>query len=108
MLSASGLSATGAILGVGMPAGGLDAQLGRLQQQLSDCVNCPTAQTTEGKSKIQAVSDQISAIKARMEQAQRVSVNQVQDVQPVNKTQASFDNSPVQGSTIGGVINISV
>ena len=108
MISAGGLSATNSTAGVGTQGVGIESQLGRLQQQLSECVNCPTANTPEGKSKIQALSDQIGAIKTRMLEVQPVNANQIQDGQSIIPPQASFTNRPVQGATVGGVINISV
>ena len=101
------LSAIGASSSV-VPTTGPDPKLSQLQQQLSDCVNCPTANTTEGKAKIQAISDQISAIKSRAQQTQPANANQVPDIQTLIKNQVGFDNRPIQGSAIGGVINISV
>ena len=52
-------------------AGGaaLQGQLARYEKELSACINCSTANTTEGKQKIQEVSSQIEQIKARIEQA---------------------------------------
>ena len=47
----------------------LQGQLARYEKELSACINCSTAKTTEGKQKIQEVSSQIEQIKARIEQA---------------------------------------
>lgn len=41
---------------------GLQAQLQRFQQQLSDCVNCALATTPQGKSDIQAIVARISQV----------------------------------------------
>ncbi len=48
--------------------GGLEARLERYQKELSDCVNCDSAKTPEGKQKIQDVSSKISEIKTRIEE----------------------------------------
>lgn len=45
----------------------LEAQLARYQQELSNCVNCDSANTAEGKETIQALSNKISSVKARIE-----------------------------------------
>jgi len=51
----------------------LQAQLQRYQTQLSDCVNCASAKTPEGKADIQAISARISEIKQRVEQTEKPS-----------------------------------
>ena len=56
-------------------AGGLQAQLDRYQKQLSDCVNCDSANTHEGKETIQALSNKISDIRARIQETEVVSSN---------------------------------
>lgn len=40
----------------------LQAQLQRFQQQLSDCVNCASASTPQGKADIAAISARISVV----------------------------------------------
>jgi len=68
MLSAIGSSAYSGFVGSGPSAAGLQAQLDRYQKQLSDCVNCSSANTLEGRKAIQDLSGQISEVKARIEQ----------------------------------------
>ena len=41
---------------------GLQAQLQRFQQQLSDCVNCASASTPQGKADIDAIAARISQV----------------------------------------------
>ncbi|MBC7452717.1 MAG: FlxA-like family protein [Massilia sp.] len=41
----------------------LQAQLQRYEQQLSDCVNCASAKTPQGKSNIQSIAARISQIR---------------------------------------------
>lgn len=45
----------------------LEAQLARYQKQLSDCVNCDSSKTAEGKAQIEAISAKISALKERID-----------------------------------------
>jgi hypothetical protein len=46
----------------------LQAQLQRFQQQLSDCVNCASADTAQGKSDIQAIAARITELRQRIAQ----------------------------------------
>ncbi|MDQ1831184.1 hypothetical protein [Massilia scottii] len=46
----------------------LQAQLQRYQQQLSDCVNCASADTAQGKSDIQAIAARITQVQQRIAQ----------------------------------------
>ncbi len=50
------------------PTAGLEAQLARYQKELSDCVNCDSAKTPEGKEQIQTISNKISAVRARIDE----------------------------------------
>ena len=65
--------ATGAATGyypAGAPAyAALQGQLQRYQQQLSDCVNCASADTPQGKADIESISARIVQVKGRMAQA---------------------------------------
>ncbi len=81
------------------------SQLARLQHQLADCVNCSSANTTAGKAKIQALSDQIGAIKERQQQAQQ---NATQIAPSSPQLPRDVNNQPISGATIGGTINIAV
>lgn len=68
--------------GSGAPsATSLQAQLERFQQQLSDCVNCASAKTPQGKSDIQAISARISQIQQRIAQTQNRPDNQTAPIQ---------------------------
>jgi hypothetical protein len=44
----------------------LRADLARYEKQLSDCVNCASASTPEGKRNIQDLGAQISTLKAKL------------------------------------------
>lgn len=50
-------------------AAGLEAQLDRYRQQLSDWVNCPSCNTIEGKNKIAQISARIGEVEAQMKAA---------------------------------------
>ena len=69
MSAITSLPSSAAFTGVRPQGIGLDAQLGRLQKELAECLNCASAKTTDGQSKIQAISDKISAIKSRINDA---------------------------------------
>jgi FlxA-like protein len=69
MVSAVGAPALPGQVGGSSSIASLQAQLDRYQKQLSDCVNCDTANTREGKQTIQYLSNRISEIKARIEKA---------------------------------------
>ena len=56
-------------------AASLQAQLQRYQKQLSDCVNCPSSKTPQGKADIQAISARISQVKQSIEQAANAQAN---------------------------------
>lgn len=46
---------------------GIEAQIARYKKELSDCVNCESAKTTEGKAEIAAIASKISTAEARIE-----------------------------------------
>ena len=97
MSAITSLPSSAAFTGVRPQGIGLDAQLGRLQKELAECVNCASAKTTDGQAKIQAVSDKISAIKSR-----------INDAQQVNNVPPNPENRPILDAVVGGIINISV
>lgn len=53
-------------------AAALLAQLQRLQQQLSDCVNCASGKTPEGKAAADAIRGKISQVEQRIAQSDQV------------------------------------
>jgi len=67
MVQAIGSSAAGGAVDSGAGAAGLQAQLVRYQKQLSECANCASSKTAEGKAEIQAISGRISEIRARID-----------------------------------------
>lgn len=108
MISTTGLSVAGGVSSSGIVQIGLDSQLARLHQQLSDCVNCSTANTAEGQAKAQALSDQINSLKARLDSPSPAGPNPLQEAQAASGSQFSFQNRPIPGEPVGSVINISV
>lgn len=68
MISTIGPSSLASTTAGGTSAAGIEAQIARYQKELSDCVNCDSANTREGKEKIQTISDKISSAKARLEE----------------------------------------
>ncbi len=68
MVSAINSSTFTPPLNAAASTGGLEARLARYQKELSDCVNCDSAKTLEGKQKIQDVANKISEIKTRIDE----------------------------------------
>lgn len=54
-------------------AAALLAQLQRLQQQLSECVNCASGKTPEGRAQADAIRGRISQLENRIAQSDQVS-----------------------------------
>lgn len=81
--------------GAAVSAAGLQAQLQRYQKQLSDCVNCASAKTPEGKANIQALSARISQIEQRIVQKDNARSNPVDEIRPASAAPA-----------IGSLINV--
>lgn len=93
--------------GVGGPsAASLQAQLQRFQQQLSDCVNCASAKTPQGKAAIQALSAKVSLVEQKIGAQQNTGPGG-----PAAGVAASGMASPAQAAVsdpgaIGGTINV--
>lgn len=92
-VSSTGTAALRAYSPTPTPAAG-QAQLERLQHQLSDNVNCASAKTPEGKATIAAIQDKIAALK--------------QSQQKETGSATAPSTSPVAriGDTSGGVIDV--
>ena len=120
MSAITSLPSNAASTGVRPQGIGLDAQLGRLQKELAECINCASAKTTGGQAKIQAISDKISAIKSRIndapssirnnetQQAIKAQDAQQQIAQQVNNVPPNPENRPILDAAVGRIINISV
>ncbi len=67
------------------PATTADAQIVSYKKELSDCVNCDSAGTAEGKANIQSILDKINAAQERIARAAEAkSSGSATDVQPAN------------------------
>jgi hypothetical protein len=95
--------------------GGLRAELARYEKALSECVNCATAQTTEGQQEIQRLSSEIARLKARIEAAGRSISSQTRDGAGDSSAAANSERSAermglgaavTDGRTVGGRIDI--
>jgi hypothetical protein len=75
----------------------LQAQLQRYQHQLSDCVNCSSAKTPQGKSDIQAISAKIGEVQRRIANPDDGQATQASKVKPSQQSTAA---SGLQGNTI--------
>jgi len=69
------MSAIGSsVASTGQPAhpgkAALRSEITRYQQQLAECINCPSSKTPQGKANIQKLSDEISADKAKLHQTE--------------------------------------
>lgn len=69
MLGAIGSSPFSGTIGTGASTGVLEARLAEYERQLSDRVHCSSAKTPEGKAAIRTLSDKISIVKKRIEEA---------------------------------------
>ena len=78
---------------------GLEAQLDRYRKQLSDCVNCSSAKTPEGKAKIEELSNRIGEIKARIDKT----TAEKSPVQPQANTPPAWPN-PL--ATVGSRLDV--
>lgn len=87
-------------------AAALEAQLAQYQQQLSDCVNCDSSKTLEGKQQIQTISSKISAVKKNIEQAKSVSAQdtpvRTRKTQQQTDAAASAQPSPLAAPQLTG------
>jgi hypothetical protein len=90
------------------PAGasvGLRAQLADYQKQLSECVNCASAKTLEGKAQIQALSDKIGDIKARLD---RLAAPDTRRVEQAAASASADNNASRSNGVIGSLLDVTV
>ena len=93
--------------GAGGPsAASLQAQLQRYQQQLSDCVNCASAKTQQGKADIQAISARISEVKQSITQTDQAPAKPADAAAPASASASAQSSPPFQFSGVGNVINV--
>ncbi len=75
MVQAIGATATAAYGAVPASLTALQSQLQRHQRQLSDCVNCDSADTPRGKADIEAINARIGQVRERIVQAESAQSN---------------------------------
>ncbi|MDY7574176.1 hypothetical protein [Actimicrobium sp. CCI2.3] len=68
MVQAVGGPAANTSFSVPAKTAGLEYQLTRYQKQLSECVNCASAKTAQGKAAIEAISGKINSIRLRIDE----------------------------------------
>jgi hypothetical protein len=85
MSIAIGSSSLSSVSGSHSSSTALAAEVARYQKQLSDCVNCPSAKTLEGKAHIQELSTQISVDQQRIK---RIEANATAANDPAAAAQA--------------------
>lgn len=97
MVSAIGAS-TFQAQSVGAPSvAALEARLARYEKELSECVNCDTADTREGKQAIQELTIRISETRTRIEEvaASKSGAPAVAETAPVSA--ATYAGGPLGG-----------
>jgi hypothetical protein len=93
----------------GPSAASLRAQLQRFQQQLSDCVNCASAKTPEGKTAIREAAAKVSQVTQRLDALQNTRRDQGQASFPVNVPGSTTAGTKVNASgqgVFGNVIDV--
>lgn len=114
MVAPIGTSNTFSYTGSAKPSTGLEFELGKYQKELSDCVNCDSANTAEGRSNIQELHNKISSIKARMEKQALTEVNRESRLNQVaskelveNKQAGGLASAPkLATGTIGSLVDV--
>ncbi len=98
--------------GSNLTAAGIQAQIAIYQRQLSDCVNCSSADTIEGKNQIQEISSKISTAKAQIQQISDQAPPKTSATSATTNANASVNavaNSPVtRALTIAPGNNVDV
>jgi hypothetical protein len=94
-------------------AAALLAQLQRLQQQLSECVNCADGKTPQGKANADAIRGRISQLEARIahsdQVAERRTANlQAGKVEPAASLAAATGtvSQPAKTSGMGQIVDV--
>jgi hypothetical protein len=91
MVHAIGSATAYGAAGSGAAAASLEAQLARYQKQLSDCVNCDSAKTAEGKVEIEALSRRIGDIRDK--------IDKLAEARPAAASTRSSDRPDPAGSS---------
>jgi len=94
---------------------GLEAQISRYQQQLTDCVTCPSSKTPEGKAAIESLSNKISVVQSKLKEItdntpKQTSTSQNLSQDNTAKSSASNENHTTQSepdeSKVGHLVNV--
>lgn len=110
--SATVSATVSATSGGSLGTAGLEAQIARYEKQLSDCVNCASAKTPEGKKAIAEISNKINAARARIDEMQatkQVSQPAAATAGTASKSAAIPDTAapPKQSySTVGSLVDV--
>ena len=115
MTPIGGASATGVtdVAASAPAAAALLAQLQRLQQQLSECVNCADGKTAQGKAAADAIRGKISQVEARIAHSDQVSERRAATLnagksEPAASLAAASGtvSQPAKTSGIGQIIDV--
>jgi len=81
----------------GTDAVSLEAKIARYKQELSDCINCESAKTSQGKADIQRISNLISIAEARLSSVKASKQNSQAD--PSSTTASNAAASSTENET---------
>ena len=79
----------------GASTAGIEAQISRYKQELSACVNCASADTTEGKAAIEAAANKISQAEARIEKAATTDLAHLHGTSTQSTPQESLEQADI-------------
>ena len=82
MVSSIGVAPTYTATPVRPPVTGLQAQVARYKKELSDCVNCASAKTPQGKANIEAILNKISVIQERIDNSHETQAQDAAQASP--------------------------
>lgn len=107
MVSAIGSPPTaGAAPLPGAATAGVEAQLVRLRKELSDCVNCESANTTAGKAAIAAAASKVSMAESRIENLGTPGQSNLPAEAGTAAAHALFSRAPEAALTYGSAVGI--
>lgn len=107
----SGNAAATSAASKGSADAALQAQLDRYQKELSDCVNCSSAKTPEGKTQIDEISSKISDLKSRIDKVGGAKASDSTDqttsstAKLKNHESGSQASNQVDGATAANAVN---
>lgn len=83
----------------------LDNKQGEINMGISGCTSCQLGSVEALRAYDQAYQVKRSSETTEVSKAQEA--KQANEAQQVSRTQASFENRPIAGGTVGSIINIS-